>query len=126
MATADRFQSIVPSIPGIQKAYLIYDDGLLRIQGRDRDDSIVVEFRFVGPLLTRVSDEGVRLKLIPDLPQDGSVILRDQQSELLAWIADEGLHTREMKSVMHFVVFVGEEIIDVVAFDDPEIIGLSA
>ena len=45
----------------------------------------------------------------------------DEESQLLSWIFEEGLHTRDMKLAKHFIVFVGEEVYDVVSFSEPRI-----
>lgn len=101
---------------------LTYDDGELRLQGLDRSGLLVVELRFIDVLLARVTPEGLRLRLLPDLGMEGGFILIDERSELIEWVAEEGLHTRDIRQAKHFIVLPGEEIVDVVSLSDPEVL----
>jgi hypothetical protein len=100
---------------------LVYDDGDLRVHGLDREGALMIELRFTAVLLTRVVPEDVRLGPQPKLGKNDSWVLIDQQSELVPWLREECLHTRELTEARHFLLFVGEEIVDVVALSDPEI-----
>ena len=100
---------------------LIYDDGDLRIEGLDRAGSRVFELRFPDVLFTRITDEGVRLRLLPELGETRGLVLTDERSELITWVHDEGLRSRDMRDAKHFLVFAGQEIVDVVALSEPEI-----
>ncbi|MDE2150339.1 MAG: hypothetical protein KGJ55_11050 [Gammaproteobacteria bacterium] len=101
---------------------LVYDDGDLRVQGLDRSAKPLVTLRFLSDvLLIRIVDEGVRLRLLREMPPMRALLLVDQQSELVRWVFDEGLETRDMRDVRHFMIFIGQEIVDVIAFDDPKI-----
>lgn len=64
----------------------------------------------------------VRLKLLPELGTERGLVLIVEQSELIAWVLEEGLHTRDMRQAKHFLVFIGEEIVDVVSLSEPEIL----
>jgi hypothetical protein len=118
---ANRHKQHAAQLESVAALKLIYDDGDLRIEGLDRTGSRVVELRFRDVLLTRITDEGVRLRLLQELGTERSLVLTDEQSELIAWVREEGLQTRDMRQAKHFLVFVGEEIVDVVALSDPEI-----
>jgi hypothetical protein len=100
---------------------LIYDDGDLRVQGLDRSGSLVIELHFRDVLLTRVTPEGVRLRLLPELKTVRGFVLTDEQSELITWVHEEGLRTRDMREAKHFLIVFPEEIVDVVALSDPQI-----
>lgn len=92
---------------------LDYDDGDLRVHGLDREGSLLVELHFTGVLLTRIVPADVRRGPQPKLARIDSWAVPDEQSELVRWLRDECLHTRELN--------IGEEIVDVVALSDPEI-----
>jgi hypothetical protein len=117
----NRFRKLYADVDGVIALNLIYDDGDLRVQGLDRDSEPLVTLRFSPVLLTRIADEGVRLRLLRELPPMHALVLVDQQSELVSWVFDEGLETRDMRDVRHFMIFIGQEIVDVIAFDEPEI-----
>jgi len=116
-----RFKTYFARIDSLAALKLIYDDGDLRIQGLDRGSSPVIELRFRDVLLTRISPEGVRLRLLPELGAERDLVITDEESELITWVLEEGLHTRDMRQAKHFLVFVGEEIVDVVSLREPEV-----
>ena len=116
-----RYKTYFPQVDSLSALKLIYDDGDLRIQGLDRSESLVVEVRFRDVLLTRIAPEGVRLRVLPELEAVRGFVLTDEQSELITWVHEEGLRTRDMREAKHFLVFFPEEIVDVVALSDPEI-----
>ena len=118
---ANRFKQHFARVDSVSAMKLIYDDGDLRIEGLDRAGSRVFELRFPDVLLTRITDEGVRLRLLPELGGVHGLVLTDEQSELITWVHDEGLRTRDMREAKHFLVFAGEEIVDIVALSEPEI-----
>lgn len=113
------YQVIHPRRALIEASRLIYEDGVLSIQGIGSDGEVAAELRFVGVLLARLADEGARLRLLSGLGGCSGFVLEDQSSELLEWLSAEGMQTRDMRHARHFVVFAGEEIIDVVAFAAP-------
>ena len=118
---AHRYKEHFPEVNSVAIMKLVYDDGDLRIEGSDRKRSRVVELHFRDVLLTRITPEGVRVRLLPELAGVRGLVLTDEQSELITWVHDEGLRTRDMREAKHFLVFLPEEIVDVVALSDPEI-----
>jgi hypothetical protein len=117
-----RFRSFLPAravFPRISK--IVYDDGILQVDGHDLEGLLRVRVLFPDPLFVRISDEGVRLRLQQEIGADQSFIFTDEDSPLLAWVAEEGLHTREMQQARHFIIVIGEEIVDVVSFSGPEV-----
>jgi hypothetical protein len=118
---AQRFKQLYKQVGSIAVSKLIYDDGILLIQGFDRHHSLVVEISFPDILTVRISGEGVRLRLIGELDITNSLVLVDEDSQLLTWVLEEGLHTRDMEFAKHFIVLVGEEIYDVVSISEPQI-----
>ena len=117
----NRFKTQYEQIDSVVALKLIYDDGDLRIHGLNREESLVVELHFRDVLLTRISPEGVRLRLLSELGTESGLLIVDEQSELITWVLEEGLRTRDMSKAKHFLVFVGEEIVDVVSLSEPEI-----
>jgi hypothetical protein len=117
----DRFKKLHEDVDGVIALKLVYDDGELRILGLDRSAEPLVTLRFSPVLLTRIADEGVRLRLLGEMAPQHALLVLDQQSELVGWVSDEGLKTRDMRDVKHFMIFMAQEIVDVIAFDEPEI-----
>lgn len=116
-----RFKQLYARVHSAAVTKVIYDDGELRIQGFDRHGSLVIELRFPDFLLIRLSDEGLRLKLLKELGPTRSFVLLEEKSKLLSWLDDECLQTRDTKNAKHFIVIIGEEIVDVVSVSDPQI-----
>ncbi|QXP85202.1 hypothetical protein ABZN20_13890 [Methylococcus sp. ANG] len=118
----NRYKTYYPLSKTVGPLRLTYDDGELRIDGLDRDRAQVVEIRFRDVLLTRILDEGIRLRLLQELGTERALILVDEQSELLPWLIEESLRTRDVGKAKHFLVFAGEEIVDVVSLSEPELL----
>lgn len=118
----NRYKLYYPFLSTVTNLRLTYDDGDLRIKGIDRSGSQVIELRFRDILLTRILDEGIRLKLLTELGTVRALILIDSQSELLGWLIEESLQTRDIAQAKHFLVLAGEEIVDVVSLSEPDIL----
>lgn len=118
----NRYKQYYPLLGTVAALKLTYDDGELRIEGFDHAGSQVVELLFRDVLLTRITPEEVRLRLLTELGTWHGLVLTDEQSELIAWVQEEGLDTRDMHQAKHFLVFVGEEIVDVVSLSEPEVL----
>jgi len=116
-----RFKVLLPTVEGAIRSFVTYDDGEVRVQGFGRNGNSLVTISFVGPLVVRVADEGVHLRLLTHLGDTRGTILIDERSELATWAFDEGLQTRDMSSIRHFILLLGEEVIDVLAFDEPAV-----
>lgn len=117
-----RYKAYFANVDSSVALKLIYDDGDLHIHGLDSKGILVVELHFRDVLLTRISPEGVRLRLLTELGEKSGLVLIDDQSKLIGWVLEEGLRTRDMSQAKHFLVFLGEEIVDVVSLSDPEIV----
>lgn len=118
----NRYKPYYPSLGTVSALRVTYDDGELLIEGFDKAGTQVVELRFRDVLLTRILDEGMRLRLLSELEAKHAFILVNLQSELLAWLVEESLQTRDLEGAKHFLVFAGEEIIDVVSLSEPEVV----
>jgi hypothetical protein len=117
-----RFRPFLPAkavFPRVSK--VVYDDGTIRIDGYDLAGLLQVRVFFPDLVFVRISDEGVRLRFQQDLDVERSFIVTDEDSPLLAWVAEEGLHTRDMEQARHYIILAGEEIVDVVSFSSPEV-----
>lgn len=119
-----RFKQLHAQLPSAVVSKVTYDDGELHIHGFDRRGFLVVELRFSDLLLMRLSDEGVRLRLLKELGTTRAFVLLDEQSQLLSWLHNESLQTRDIKNAKHFIVIIGEEIVDVVSMSDPQILAI--
>jgi hypothetical protein len=118
----NRFKQHFARVDSVSAMKLIYDDGDLRVEGLDRAGSRVFELHFPDVLLTRITDEGLRLRLLPELQTaEHGLVLTDEQSELIPWVHEETLGSRDLRQAKHFLVFAGQEIVDVVALSDPKI-----
>lgn len=115
----NRYKTHYQPIDSVTALKLIYDDGDLRIQGLDNSEVLVVELHFQDVLLTRICPEEIRLRLLPELEETNGFVFSDQQSELIKWVDQEGLGTRDLSQAKHFLVFAGEEVVDVVALSEP-------
>jgi hypothetical protein len=116
-----RFKVLLPTVQGAVRTLVTYDDGEVRLQGLDRNGDSLVTVCFVGPPVVRIADEGVRLRLLEHLGGTRATILIDERSELTPWVFNEGLQTRDMSSLRHFILLLGEEVVDILAFDEPTV-----
>ncbi|MFC3815295.1 hypothetical protein [Lysobacter sp. GCM10012299] len=114
-----RYQVVHAPFQAVCSSRITYDDGALRIAGCDRHDSVIAEVRFEDPLSVSISEEGTRLRSLQALGGIVGSIVKDTASELLAWLDAEALGTRDMANAQHFIVRIGEEIVDVICFTDP-------
>ncbi|OZB58782.1 MAG: hypothetical protein B7X31_13250 [Thiomonas sp. 13-66-29] len=97
------------------------DDGVLLVECFNAIGQLVAEVSFDSFLVLRVSDEGVRLALLDDLGPLRGFILSAQDSSLIQWVSMEGKETRDLKHAGHFIVFAGEEVVDVVSVSMPQV-----
>lgn len=115
----DRYKQYYCSPVRIPSSRLIYDDGFLKIQGLERSGSVLIDFIFEDVLLVRIADEGIRLKLQKDIGFNQAIIFLDRQSDLPGWLRQECLCTHDFDNANHYVLFIGEEVFDVVALSEP-------
>jgi len=103
----------------IMSSQMIYDDGLLQIRGLDRTNTAIIEISFKDVLLFRGTDEGARLKLWRDLGTMRAFILVDRQSDIIDWLFQESLETRDLALAKHYIILVGEEVFDILSISEP-------
>lgn len=98
---------------------VVFDDGVVLVQGRAPDDVAVLEVEFPSVEFLGISDEGSRLRLLNDLDGLRGALLKSRDGDLLRYFADESLHTREGIELTHYIFMIGEEIIDVITREEP-------
>lgn len=115
-----RYSIIHPGI-GNASSKIEYDDGILGIRCFGREGELLASVRFDSVLLVRVTDEAGRLQLLTQLAGRHGFVMVDNESLLIQWIGDESMGTRDLGRAKHYVILSGEEVIDVVSFDQPSI-----
>lgn len=118
---ATKYRMIYPKLEISATLKLAYDDGLLRIEASSSREEVVASISFTDCLMVRIADEGVRLRLLQDLRGVIGFVMEDQSSDLIAWLDAEGLKTRDLAEAFHYLVFLGEEIVDVITHSQPKI-----
>lgn len=71
---------------------------------------------FVG-----ISDEGSRLRLLRDLEGIRGTILRSKRDAVMKQFIAESLDTLEGLELFHYILMLGEEIVDVISGYDPNV-----
>jgi hypothetical protein len=101
------------------RSNVVFDDGVVLVQGRGSDGLAVLEVEFPSVEFLGISDEGSRLRFLIDLDGLRGALLKSRDSDLLRHFADESLHTRERIELTHYTFMIGEEIIDVITREEP-------
>lgn len=117
----DRITTLYSSEILYVSSKLVYDDGVVSIQGFDGSGKSAVEVSFPDVLLVRVTEEGGRLRLLRIIEDRKALICLHEESELVAWYSDENLSIRDVSDVKHFILLIGEEIIDVLSLSMPSV-----
>jgi hypothetical protein len=116
-----RYVEWYPRIPSLAVCRLSYDDGCLEVNGLYKDGMLAVNIKFSGVLFSSISYEGVRLRLIEDLETPVSLVLVDKSSDLIRWVKDESFRARDLREARHYLIFIGNEVVDVISVEEPEI-----
>jgi hypothetical protein len=117
---ATKLRTFQQNIASIACSKIVYDDGVLTIQGSDRNGTCVAQITFDSALLVRIADESMRLRFFQQLGESRpDLIMIDEESDLIQWVKEEGINTRDLSEAKHFVVVAGEEITDVVSVSPP-------
>lgn len=117
----DAFEVLFPTLPQACCTNVSYDDGALIIRGTREDGSESIEIGFPGVHFLGISDEGSKLRLFRDLKGVRGTIIRSHNDPVMRQFISEGLHTLEGVELGHYVVMLGEEIIDVISGYEPEV-----
>jgi hypothetical protein len=113
--------SILHSKVGATASKIEYDDGILRILCVDREEKALATIEFENVLLLRLTDEGTRLRLLTELAGRHGLVVVDNESPLMQWIQEESRGTRDLRSARHYLIFSGEEVMDIVSLVQPAI-----
>lgn len=113
--------SILHSKVGAAASKIEYDDGVLRIRCLDREEKALAAIEFENVLLMRLTDEGTRLRLLTELAGQHGLVMLDNESSLMQWIQEESRGTRDLTRARHYLIFSGEEVVDVVSLVQPKI-----
>ncbi|MEG2578724.1 MAG: hypothetical protein RSA54_13450 [Glutamicibacter sp.] len=116
---ADNFSSAISS-------KVCYDDGELHVFGCNSSGEHTLEIAFDSVVFVRVGDEGGRLRLFGEMGGVRGGIVVCDHSDLLTWLVEESLGARRNKGLRHYVLMMGEEIIDVVSGYYPAVRFLSS
>lgn len=119
---SNNFVVICGMFAGVRSCELNYDDGLLSLKGRSLQGIILVEIRFPSIVHVQVADEGVRLRTLQRMGSLRGGVMLVEESSLVAWICRETLETRQTGMVQHYLMLIGEEVIDVLSSDPPSIL----
>lgn len=119
---SNKYEVLLGLLPRPSSSNVVFDDGRVVIQGRDGDDCVVLEISFSSVDFICVSDEGVRLRLFADMGDKRGALVRCNQGSLMSYYVDESLGTRSSNQLSHFILMIGEEVIDVISGDEPEVL----
>lgn len=118
---SNRFEVVLEKLPDVCVSRVSFDDGALLVQGGREDGAIAIEVRFTGVHFVGISDEGSKLRLLRDLNGVRGAILRSESDPVMRQFIAESLDTLEGVELFHYVLMLGEEIIDVISGYDPDI-----
>lgn len=118
---SNRFEVVLEKLPGMSFSRVCFDDGTLLVQGGREDGAIAIEVNFPGVHFVGISDEGSRLRLLRDLDGVRGTILRSKGDPVMRQFIAESLDTLEGNEFSHYILMLGEEIIDVISGYDPDV-----
>lgn len=116
------FEVLLGLLPRPSSSHVAFDDGRVVIQGRDGGDCVILEIAFSSVDFICVSDEGVRLRLFADMGGKRGALVRCNEGSLMSYYVDESLGTRSSDQLSHLILMIGEEVIDVISGDEPEVL----
>lgn len=118
---SDRFEVVLERLPEVCFSRVSFDDGALLVQGGREDGAIAIEVRFPGVHFVGISDEGSRLRLLRELEGVRGAILRSRRDPVMKQLVAESLDTLEGVEIAHYILMLGEEIVDVISGYDPDV-----
>ncbi len=119
---SNKYEVLLGLLPRPSSSNVVFDDGRVVIQGRDGDDCVALEISFSSVDFICVSDEGVRLRLFADMGDKRGALVRCNEGSLKSYYVDESLGTRSSNQLSHFILMIGEGVIDVISGDEPEVL----
>ncbi|WP_145479195.1 hypothetical protein [Stenotrophomonas rhizophila] len=118
----NKYEVLLGLLPRPSSSNVLFDDGRLVIQGRDGGGRVILEIAFSSVDFIGISDEGARLRLFADMGERRGALIRCNEGSLISYYVDESLGTRSSHQLAHFIFMIGEEVIDVISGDDPEVL----
>jgi hypothetical protein len=120
-----KYEVVANNFSSAISSKVCYDDGELHVFGCNSSGEHTLEIVFESVVFVRVGDEGGRLRLFSDMGSVRGGIVVCDHSDLLTWLVDESLGARSHEGLRHYVLMMGEEIIDVISGDPPVVRFLS-
>lgn len=117
----DNYKLLLKEVGKTISSKITYEDGVLTIEGFDKDKNIIVNITYPDVLLVKILDEGNRLRLTTELNIQNALILEGFNNDVIPWLKEETLDTRDLTEAKHYVLLIGEEIVDVVSISEPEV-----
>lgn len=111
----NKYEVIAENFSSAISSKVCYDDGELRVFGCMSSGAHAVEIVFESVVFVRIGDEGGRLRLFGEMGSVRAGVLACAHSDLLEWLVDESLGARSPEGLSHYVLMIGEEVIDVIS-----------
>lgn len=116
-----RYEVLLDLLPRPSSSNVVFDDGRVVVQGRDGDDCVILEIAFSSVDLICVSDEGARLRLFAAMGDARGALVRCHEGTLMKFYIEESLGTRSSPRLLHYILMMGEEVIEVISAGEPEV-----
>lgn len=118
---SNKFEVVLEKLPEVCFSRVSFDDGALLVQGGRDDGAIAIEVNFPGVHFVGISDEGSRLRLLRELEGIRGAILRSKSDPVMKNFIAESLDTLDGVELSHYILMLGEEVIDVISGYDPDV-----
>lgn len=117
----NRFEVVLEKVPDVCFSRVSFDDGALLVQGGREGGAIAIEVSFPGVHFVGITDEGSKLRLLRDLEGVRGAILRSESDSVMRQFIAESLDTLDGVELSHYILMLGEEIIDVISGYEPDV-----
>lgn len=118
---SSKYEVVLERLPDVCFSRVSFDDGALLVQGGREDGAIAIEVSFPGVHFVGITDEGSRLRLLQDLKGVRGTILRSKSDPVMRQFISESLDTLDGVELSHYILMLGEEIIDVISGYEPDV-----
>jgi len=115
------YEVLLGLLPRPSSSHVVFDDGRVVIQGRDGDDRVILEIAFSSVNFICVSDERARLRLFADMGEVRGALVRCHEGTMMNCYIEESLGTASGPGLLHYILMIGEEVIDVISPGEPEV-----
>jgi hypothetical protein len=82
---------------------------------------VILEIAFSSVNFICVSDEGARLRLFADMGEARGALVRCHEGTMMNYYIEESLGTASGPGLLHYILMIGEEVIDVISPGEPEV-----